>query len=102
LAVLLQAEDEYHIAVKGAVKEAEKYSDDRKSDQAAYIEQLKRDWHAFEQAENERLERELLAQEKNMEAEAAELRARMKLRQQEKADEISERLKEEVLSLLWQ
>jgi len=99
LSVLLQAESEYHAAVENAVENAGIYTDDCRKKQSAYIEVLKQDWDSFEKAESDKLENMLLKDEQKMEAEMEELRKRLKISQSEKADIISERLKEEVLSL---
>ena len=102
LSLLLQAESEYQGAVKKAVKEAESYVDDRRKEQAAYIEKLKQDLHMFEKTDSEMLEQMLIAESESMEEEMIKLKEQMKIRQEEKADRISGFLKEEVLSLLWQ
>ena len=101
LSLLLQAESEYHSSVKHAVKEAESYVENRRGEQAAYIERLKRNLVSFEKAEGDVLEQTLLDECKKMEGEAAKLKGQMKARQEGKADHISKLLKEEVLSLLW-
>ena len=102
LSVLLQAESEYDSVIKHAVKEAENYVESRRNEQTAEIEELKRKLVAFEMTENEALEQTLIDEGEKMETEAARLKEQMKIRQEEKADRISELLKEEVLSLLWQ
>ena len=101
LSLLLQTEIEYQSTVKNAVKDAEKYVDDRRDEQTAYIEELKRSLHDFEKTEGVKFEKMLAAESAKMENEAARMKKHMKLRQEEKADRISELLKEEVLSLLW-
>ena len=101
LALLLQAESEYRGAMKKAAKDAEQYADDRRSEQTAYIGEMKRHLRTFEKTESEKLEQMLAADNDRMEEEAAELKRQMKERQESLADQISERLKEEVLSLLW-
>ena len=102
LSLLLQTESEYHNAIKKAVKSAEKYVDDSRKEQAAYIEGLKQDLYFFEKTGSEELELMLSAESEKMETEAVRLKEKMKLRQEEKADRISDSLKKEVLSLLWQ
>jgi len=101
LSLLLQTEDEYHSVIKDAIREAEEYVYDRRKEQAAFIEELKQDLHYFEIAGNEQLERALAGESEKLEKEAARLKKSMKTRQEEKAEWISELLKEEVLSLLW-
>ena len=101
LSLLLQAESEYGSAMRSAIREAEAYAGERRREQEAYEEELKREWHRFEEEQNGALEKALALEEERMEAEAIILKERMRLRQEEKADEISERLKEEVLSQLW-
>lgn len=102
LSLLLQAENEYQRAMKAAVEDAEKYADDRRQEQTAYVGELKRDLSHFEKTESEKLEQELTAQSAEMEKEAVRLKEQMRTIQQEKADQISERLREEVLFLIWQ
>ena len=102
LSLLLQAEKEYHSAVKEAVRDAEKYADNRRAEQVVYLEEQKQTWRLFESAEGEKLEQALLVESEKLEEEAVKLKEQMKLRQTEKADWISERLKERVMSLLWQ
>ena len=99
LYVLLQAENEYQSAMKNAVKEAEDYADGLRNKQAAYIEELKQNWHLFEVSENEKLEKMLFDDEQRLEAKTADLKEQLRISQKKKADLISERLKEEVLSL---
>ena len=99
LYLLLQAENEYHSAMKNAVKEAEDYADECRERQNGYIEELKKNWHLFENSENGKLEQMLSENERKLEAKAAELKEYLRISQKKKADLISERLKEEVLSL---
>jgi len=101
LSLLLQTEDEYHDVMKHSLKEAENYVGDRRNEQEAYIEQLKRNLVVFEENENDRLEESLLVECGRMEDEAARLKEQLRICQQEKADRISGHIKEEVLSLLW-
>jgi len=102
LQILLNVESEYHSGIKRAVREAENYVENRRNEQKAYIEEQKRKLGFFEETENEKLEKTLLAESERLEEEAANLKVLMKTRQMEKAEQISMRLKEEVLSLLWQ
>jgi len=99
LSLLLQTESEYHAAMKNATKEAEDYADDSKEKQNAYIEGLKQEWDLFEKAENDKLAKMLADDEVRLEAKTAELKEQLRISQKKKADLISERLKEEVLSL---
>ena len=99
LYLLLQAENEYHAAMKNAVKDAEDYSDECRKKQAAYIEELKQKWHLFEDSEKSKLEKMLFENGQKLEIKAAELKERLRTGQKKKADQISERLKKEVLSL---
>ena len=101
LSLLLQTESEYHRAIRHAVKEAENYVQERRGTQAAYVEELRRKLLSFEESEGEALELKLLYESGKMEEEAERMKERMKKRQEEKADQISGVLKEEVLSLLW-
>jgi len=99
LALILQAEDEYHDAVENAAKKAEDYAGERKKNQNAYIEELKHNWRLFETSENEKLALRLSGDEQKLEAEMDELKKRLTVSRDKKADQISERLKKEVLSL---
>jgi len=99
MALLLHAENEYHSAVMKAVREAEHYAADRKKRQSAYFEQLRREWERFEKAENGKLEKMLSEVEQKLEKDTAQLKRQLKASQEKKAGQISERLKEEVLSI---
>ena len=101
LSLLLQTEIEYHDTVIGAIKNAEKYVDDCRKEQAEHIEMLKQKLITFEKAESERFEQTLLAESELMEDMAVKQKEKMKSRQQEKAEHISSLLKEEVLSAIW-
>ena len=101
MSLLLQAEIEYHNAVKNSVKSAEKYVDDSRKEQTAYIEELKQSLLFYEKTESEMLEQTLFIESEKMEITASGLKEQMKIRKEDKADQISELLKEEVLSLLW-
>jgi hypothetical protein len=101
LSLLLQAEYEYHSTVKHAVRDAEKYVENSRKEQAKHIEELRQKQLFFEKTENEIMEQTLLTESKRIEEKAARLKEQMKARQEDKADMISKRLKEEVLSLLW-
>ena len=98
ISLLFQAENEYHNAVKTAVSEAENYADGCKKKQNAFIENLKQDWHSFEKSDNDKLAKKLYEDEKILEARAAELKKRLRIIREKKAELISERLKEEVLA----
>ena len=97
--LILQAEKEYHNKLKKAVTEAEKYADDCKKKQGAIIDEMQEEWYSFEKAENEKLKNALYEDEQKMEIEMAKSKEQLKIRQIKKADLISDRLKEEVLSL---
>ena len=99
LTLFLQAENEYHNAIKNAAQKGGDYADDSKAQQNVYIEKLKHDWYLFEKTETEKLSKMLFDDEQRLEAETAESKKRLKINQKKKADLISERLKEEVLSL---
>ena len=99
LHLILQAEKEYHDAVKNAAAEAENYAEECKLRQNADMERLNEEWQSFEEAANEKFQKSLSEDEKKMEAETAQKKEHLRIRQKEKIDAISERLKEEVLSL---
>ena len=102
LNLILQAEKEYQTIMKNSVIDAGQYVDEGKAKQDAYFEELKRDWYLFAKGESQKYLKMLYEDEKRMETEIAELKEQYKLCQKKKADSISERLKEEVLSLIWQ
>lgn len=102
LTLLLQTEKEYHSAMRAAVENAEKYIDESRKEQQVYIAEMKRDFDSFEKAETERLEQALALECGNMEQEAERRKARMRALKEEHTEKISQRLKEEVLALLWQ
>ena len=102
LTLVLQAEREYQSSMKSAVKDTEHYVDEGKMKQDAYFEELKRDWYLFAKGESQKYVEMLAEDEKRMEAEIAKSKEWYRKCQKEKADAISERLKEEVLSLIWQ
>ena len=97
--LILQAEKEYHETLKKAVIEAEKYADDCKKKQSAFIDNMQEEWYSFEKAENDKFQKALYEDEQKMIIEMAKSKEQLKIRQKKKADIISERLKREVLSL---
>ena len=99
---LLQAENEYRAAMKKAAKEAEYYESERKREQGDYIAGLNDEWHSFENAEIERLAKIIAEKERALESETADLKKRLQGDQQKKAGLISDRLKKEVFSAIWQ
>ena len=98
LDMILQAEKVYHNMMKNAVNDAEKYAENCRKNQGIYLEEMQEEWYLFEEAENEKLLKKLSEDERKMELEIAESKARLKKCQEKKADLISERLKTEVLS----
>jgi len=99
ISILLQVEADYHRAMKKAVAEAEIRTDELRQKQKAYIEELRKEWHTFEKAENERLSKTLSDDYLKIEAKTAVSKERLKALQMKKAELISERLKEEALGL---
>lgn len=99
MSLLLQAENEYQIAMKSAVKDMEDYADECRQRLNAYIEELKNGWNMFEKMENEKLAKMLSEDERRLENKTVELKKHLKLNQEKMAEIISERLKKEVLSL---
>ena len=97
--LILQAEKEYNDALIKAMKEGERYVGACKKKQADYIEELKDKWNLFEKSENEKFQKMLSDEEHKIDIITAEKKGELKERQKIKADIISERLKEEVLSL---
>ena len=99
LNLILNAEQEYHSAIKKAIGEAKRYVDVNKDKQKSFVEHLNYEWYLFEKSENESFEKKLLETEKEMIEEIAKRKEPLKASQQKKADLISERLKREVLSI---
>jgi len=99
MSLILKAELEYHHAVQKAVGKAEIYTDNCKKEQSSYIDDLQNEWYLFEKTENQKFKEALLKDEKELEAKLTEDKERLKSLQKNKAEEISERLKREVLSL---
>lgn len=98
VSLIMQAENEYHDAVKKAAAEADIYAADCAKKQKAYLDEQKREWERFEKAENEALKEKLLKAERIIEKETEQKEDRLRACQEEKADSISERLKMEVLT----
>ena len=99
LELIIKAESDYQDTVDNAVREAEKYVDDLRRKQAAYAQHLELEWDLFEKAENRKLERTLRQDKQQLEEETERAMGRLKELQSRKLDLISDRLKEEVLSL---
>ena len=99
LELIIKAEHDYRDTVDNAVTEAEKYVDERRKAQSDHIMGLEYDWRAFERAENEKLEEALLNDKRLLEEETEKTMEQLKELQSRKLDSISDRLKEEVLSL---
>ena len=99
IALLLQVENDYHNAIKKAVSEAEAQADLLKQRQKAYVESLRKEWHAYEKEENDKLNKTIAEDNIKIESETAVSKERLKTLQMKKAEMISERLKEEVLGL---
>ena len=99
ICLILQAEKEYHSAVRNAVTEAESYAEECKKKRNADLEDLKSEWHLFEAVENEKFQKSLSEDKQKMEAEMIQKKEQLKICQGKKMEIISERLKREVLSL---
>lgn len=99
LNLIMQAEKEYHLEVKNAAREAQKYADDCKERQSDYMEELKQEWHLFEERESVNFKKLLSEKKQEIDAQIAKQKERLRICQSKKADLISERLKKEVLSL---
>ena len=101
ISAVLHAEDGYHETVRAYAEDAERYVDESKKKQSVYLESLKYDWYLFEKSEKEKFEKSFAEDSARMENGAAETKRGLKAMQEEKIDEISERLKREVLAFLW-
>ena len=99
LELIIKAENDYQDTVNNAVTEAEKYVEDLRLGQAAYAQRLELEWGLFEQSENMKLEGALQRDKQQLEEETERAMGRLKDLQSRKLDLISDRLKEEVLSL---
>ena len=96
---ILRAENDYNYALSSAVKEAEQYAAEARAQQSAWQDKLRQDFRHFEKAERDRFEETLSESMRKMDEENTAAKELMRTRQQKKAGEISDRLKEEVLSL---
>ena len=99
IGTILRAESDYNFALEKAVEEAEKYAQDSRNDQSAYLEELRKDFHAFEKSERDKFDKTLFESLRKMDAENATLKEQLKACQSDKADAISDRLMKEVLLL---
>ena len=99
LSLLLQAENEYLEALKIAAKKASEYAVNSKEKQNDYIKKLEQEWRSFEKSENNKLAETLAETERRLEMKTAEFKKQLQDSQKQKAGLISDRLKEEVLSL---
>jgi len=99
LELILKAENSYHETVKIAVKESEEYADERRKEQLVYSKSLEHEWSVYEKSENQKLERALIDDKVQLERETEETKEQLRDLQRLKLEIISDRLKEEVLSL---
>ena len=99
IGIVLRAESDYHFAMSNAVDEAEKYAQECRSKQSAYLEELRRDFHLFERAEHDHFEKTLSESMRQMDEENVILKEQLRNCQIKKAGQISKRLKREVLFL---
>jgi hypothetical protein len=99
LNLILVAERDYLDALDKARLNGERYVDERRKAQDEFLEELKQEWLSFEKAEDERLQKMFVDEQRRMEAETVEQKKELKRLQEVIADTISQRLKEEVLSI---
>ena len=99
LELIIKAESDYQDIVDNAVVEAELYADDRRNEQAACAQRAELEWSSFEKAENAKLEMALQLDKQRLEEETERAMEQLKELQSRKLDLISDRLKEEVMSL---
>lgn len=99
LSLILDAETEYRSAVRTSVKEAENYAAECRAQQTAHYEALELDWLHFENAETEKLEKALSAVERKEARKAIKAKGNLRAKYENKAEAISGRLFEEVLSI---
>ena len=99
ISIILHAENDYHHAMEKAVTAAEKYTQDKRNGQNAYLEDLHAGFHLFEKEERAIFEEALNKGMREMDEENAAMKDRLKACQISKAGQISERLKREVLAI---
>ena len=99
LELIIKAENDYQDTVNKAVSEAEKYVDDQRNEQSANARRLEHEWTLFVKSENMKLERALQNDKQQLEEETERAMEQLKELQSRKLESISDRLKEEVLSL---
>ena len=99
--LILEAEDKYRASVHEAVINAENYVDEVKKKQSVEFEGVRYGWYLFEKGETEKFTKKITDDESRLEKEAEEKKIILKKLRDEKIEEISERLKEEVLSFAW-
>ena len=99
LNLILEAERDYLDALDNARLNGEGYVDERRKAQEEFLEKLKQEWLLFEKAEGDRLQKMFDDEERKMEAITVEKKEELRKLQEIMADTISQRLKEEVLSI---
>lgn len=95
--IILRAENDYHFAMSNATEDAEKYAQESRNEQRDYLDKLQRDFHQFEAEQREHFEKVLYESMRKMNEEHAALKNQLKNCQIKKAEQISKRLKKEVL-----
>ena len=101
LNLILRAEDEYREKLGASIIEAEQYVDESKKKQIDNFERLKYEWYLFEKREKEKFEKLLIETEQKMEAETQIKKDGLSARRRDRIGPVADRLKKEVLSLIW-
>jgi hypothetical protein len=99
LTLIMKAEKDYNKSVDKAMADAKLYVDGKRKIQNDHVEELKREWYLYAKSENEKFLDMLLEKEREIDNESDTRKAELRAMQLEKAEAISERIKEEVLSL---
>jgi len=95
--IILRAENDYHFAISNAVEEAEKYAEDSRRKQGAYLDGLRRGFHEYERAQQAEFEKTLYDSMRKMNEDNAAAKEHLEDCQHKKSGQISARLKKEVL-----
>jgi len=97
IGIVLRAENDYQFAINSAVEKAEKYADDSRKDQSAYLEKLRLDFDMFESEQSSSFEETLRDNMRKMDEDNILLKEQLTACFSNKVETVSERLMKEVL-----
>ena len=95
---ILQAEAEYHAAIKKVTQESETHKESLQKQQSQVLDEIKQQWRQFEVTSDAEYQRELNRRLGELERDFQRRKLELKNSQHSKIDLVSERLKKEVLS----